>query len=146
IFALLVGIDKYRNTDIPVLSGCINDCNNFETFLLEDLGVPKRNIRSLYNEAATRDAILGTIDSHLLKNENVLKGDVIIIFFAGHGSCLPAPKGWAPHDSNVETIRPYDEGMQKDGTLIYGIPDHTIAVLMAQLSRIKGDNIVCIFD
>ncbi|PCH38882.1 hypothetical protein WOLCODRAFT_29237 [Wolfiporia cocos MD-104 SS10] len=66
IFALLVGIDKYRNTDIPALSGCVNDCKNFAAFLLENLGVPEGNIRSLHNEAATRDAILGAIDSHLL--------------------------------------------------------------------------------
>ncbi|PCH38923.1 hypothetical protein WOLCODRAFT_140997 [Wolfiporia cocos MD-104 SS10] len=146
IFVLLVGVDTYSDEDIHDLSGCINDCKNFEAFLLENLGVPKRNIRSLHNEAATRGAILGAIDDHLFKNEEIVKGDVMIVFFAGHGSQVPAPECWTPQGSEVETIRPYDEGMQKDGTLVYGIPDRTIAILMAQLSRRKGDSIVTIFD
>ncbi|PCH43071.1 hypothetical protein WOLCODRAFT_59505, partial [Wolfiporia cocos MD-104 SS10] len=141
IFALLIGIDIYADAGIWNLSGCVSDCKRLETFLVGRMEVPERYICSLHNKAATRDAILTGFSNHLLDNRDITVGDVMIIFFMGHGSRVPAPEGWAPLSSNVETIQPHDEGMQKDGALIHGIPDRTIVVLMAQLACRKGDNI-----
>ena len=91
---------------------------------------------------------------HLVQNAQIKKGDLIIIFYAGHGDSVVAP-GWTDDNRRVETICPYDvtvfEGDRSKHSVVdnsntdditYGIPDRTFNALMRQLASEKGDNIV----
>jgi hypothetical protein len=66
-----------------------------------------------------------------------------VIFYAGHGNRVAAPKGWIADNDRVETICPHDERtIGPDGKEIFAIPDRTIGGLLRRLASIKGDNIV----
>ncbi|KAK7461776.1 hypothetical protein VKT23_008208 [Stygiomarasmius scandens] len=96
---------------------------------------------------ATREAIISTFRTHLVKNPVIQKGDTIIFFYAGHGSRVSAPADWATVDGQVETLCPHDEWMSDaKGVPIPGIPDRTINALLRTLANEKGTNITVIFD
>jgi hypothetical protein len=121
----------------------LNDANAVKSFLRNDLRASDNQLLFLVDEAASRDAIISGLEKHLIQNTNILRNDLIIIFFAGHGNRVLAPKGWKTSDGKVETICPYDEGMpSKEGGLIPGIPDLTFNALLRKLRSAKGNNIV----
>lgn len=114
-----------------------------EDLLINDFNVPRSNVLVLLNKAATRQNILGSIQTHLLHNPYIEQGDAMIIFFAGHGNRVPVPEGWFSSDDKIETICPHDEGMKDmDGEPIPGIPDRTINDLIRRIAETKGNNIV----
>ena len=162
IFALIVGINNvsnhYRHTDsgsptvqynsneIHCLSGAVGDATRFKNHLHDTLGVPESNVKLLTDENATRAAILDLFDYHLLNNLNIQKekNPILILYFAGHGGRVPAPKNWMTTDGNIETICPVDDFTRDaDGNMIVGIPDITLNIKLDQLATNKGDNIVC---
>lgn len=75
-----------------------------------------------------------------------MRGDPIFIFFAGHGSELPAPRGWAAGgpDSKIQALVPqdYNSSASDPKKLVYAIPDRTVGALINKISREKGNNIV----
>ena len=112
-------------------------------FLRDRLQVPEDHIAFLSDESATRGNIISTFSKHLTQNEEILEGDAMIVYYAGHGSRVPAPEGWQASDGQIETICPHDEGMQTaDGKVITGIPDRTVNTLLRELAAKKGNNIV----
>ena len=139
-----------------MLNGCVHDADDFNDFLVNTLGASQDDIINLRDEVeesqnpprgpATRDNIIAKIKS-FKDNNNIEKGDPIVIFFAGHGtqssrvewkdSSYPSPL--------IECICPVDIGKPlKSGSLdsITGIPDFTIRALLNELSSSKGNNIV----
>ncbi|KAJ6553746.1 hypothetical protein DFH09DRAFT_924716 [Mycena vulgaris] len=145
IFALIVAIDKCQSDEIHDLHQCLNDATLLQTYLPERFSKPQLHIRSIYNEAATRRAILSEFRSHLIENTDVNTGDTLIFYFAGHGCWVKAPVGWSTRDGEIETICPYDELTLVDGTqcdMVPGIPDLTIASLLHELTRKRGGNVV----
>ncbi|KAJ7753236.1 caspase domain-containing protein, partial [Mycena metata] len=149
IFALIVAIDKYQSDEIHDLHQCLNDATLFSTYLLERFSKPQLHIRTIYNEAATRRAILSEFRSHLIDNTDVNTGDALIFYFAGHGCRVKAPVGWSTRDGEIETICPYDELTLVDGRqcdMVPGIPDLTIASLLHELTRKRGENVTVILD
>ncbi|KAJ6505592.1 hypothetical protein DFH09DRAFT_888514, partial [Mycena vulgaris] len=84
-FALIVAIDKYQSDEINDLHQCLNDATLFQTYLSERFSKPQLHIRSTYNEAATKWAILSEIRSHLIQNTDVNTGDTLLFYFARHG-------------------------------------------------------------
>jgi uncharacterized caspase-like protein len=97
--ALLVGINDYSVTrgmrpkvstsarDWPNLKGAVNDVRAMEEMLVLVYGFDRRNIVTLTDHAATREAILGALERHLVKP--AAEGDVVFFYFAGHGSQVP---------------------------------------------------------
>jgi hypothetical protein len=136
VFALVVGIDIYQRGSPPSLRGCVNDSNSIAKYLTDTLSVPSKNIKILQNECATRRHILDTFKEHFIENSEIVKGDAIVFYFAGHGSQQRAPSAWNTEDGKVETICPYDV------KTAHGIPDITFAHLLDELSSRRGDNIV----
>jgi hypothetical protein len=143
LFGLIVGIDQYKSDDIRDLRGCKADAQSMVDLLSRKIHIWSSHFLCLANEKATRSAIIGGFQHHLIENSNIERGDVILIFYAGHGSRAAAPKGWVADGSKVETICPYDEWTldcyKKE---IFGIPDRTIGGLLRKLCSFKGDNIV----
>jgi hypothetical protein len=96
--ALLVGINDYTAStlaahpqtapapgrDWPNLGGAVNDVNTMRDMLVALYAFDRNDIVILTDQAATRDAILGTIEQRLVNP--AAKDDVILFYFAGHGS------------------------------------------------------------
>lgn len=62
-----------------------------------------------------------------MADPQVIKGDVIILFYAGHRSWMMAPDDWPATDRMIEALCPSDEQTKdNNGGEIYGIPNHTI--------------------
>jgi hypothetical protein len=87
--------------------------------------------------------ILDTFLEHLTMNTNIYEGDPIAFFYAGYGSRVIVPDGWAATDGKLETICPYDERTKDErGAEICGISDRELARFLQNLAAAKGDNIV----
>ncbi|HYC90981.1 MAG TPA: caspase family protein [Thermoanaerobaculia bacterium] len=102
--ALLIGIDDYtastlprvaqvppdRERGWPDLKGAANDVALLEEMLVLRYGFRRQDIVTLKNQQATRAAILGAIERHLVRPAR--QGDVVFYYFAGHGGQVPNPE------------------------------------------------------
>ncbi|KAJ7879014.1 caspase domain-containing protein [Mycena olivaceomarginata] len=147
VFALVIGIDEYLSDAIPNLRGCVNDAQAVKTYLADRFHMPEAQLAFLSNQNATRANILATFESHLIDNPSVQEDDVIIVYYAGHGSRATAPDSWPSTDSKIETLVPHDERTKTpEGAVIHGIPDYTLNALLNRLASAKGNNITVILD
>ncbi|KAJ6530186.1 caspase domain-containing protein [Mycena capillaripes] len=148
LFAFIIGIDQYKSPSLVNLRGAVNDAHGFKDFLTQTLHVPESSIKLLTNGDATRADIIANFQTHLTKNRNIRAGgDIIIFFFAGHGSRVQAPPAFETSSGWVETMCPYDEGTTDTaGNYIHGIPDYTLHWLLQQLAATKGNNLTAVFD
>ncbi|CAE6484884.1 unnamed protein product [Rhizoctonia solani] len=146
IHGVIIGINKYKRPKVhPDLLGCVSDAHSMLRYFV-DLGVPEDHFLCLYDERATRQAILNAFVDHLINNSEIKWLDPIVIYFAGHGDRMPAPPGWQTPDGFIEMILPHDASTWDNGYYTYGIPDLTLAFLLYKLSQAKGNNITVIFD
>ena len=143
-FALIVGIDHYKNS-VNDLKGCVTDSTNVVTFLEETFCGSARHIKHLQNEQATREQILSAFEKHLIGNDKIMLGDPILFYFAGHGSSVKAPEGSHTPNKMWEAICPYDDRTGTGSEQVWGIPDRTYNALMQRLAYIKGGNVVSAF-
>ena len=93
--ALLVGINDYTAShlsairapapgrDWPNLAGAVNDITALRELLMLLRGFDARDVVTLSDQAATRDAILAAANRLVA---TAAKDDVIFLYFAGHGS------------------------------------------------------------
>lgn len=127
------------------LNGAVKDAKSMTEYLLNDLKVPNDHIIQIYDQQATRDAIVaGFIE--LRDNQDIQEQDAIIIFYAGHGSEIDAPDGWETNGAKIQAIVPWDVNtLDSDGRTIEVIPDRTVATLLNDIARLRGDNIVGVF-
>ncbi|KAL4260054.1 Peptidase C14 caspase domain-containing protein [Pleurotus pulmonarius] len=148
MFALLVGINKYRSHGIKDLSGCVSDAESYRNHLTTSLHVPEENVLFLADEAATREGILNALKSQFLQNDKIRPQDAMIFAFAGHGAQVEAPDGWVTDDMMSETICPHDESSEDDeAPHVYGIPDRTLWGIFHQIAQAKdNNNITVILD
>ncbi len=104
--ALLIGIDEYKNPGFRPLRGCKNDVQLMQQLLTTKLGFLPEDVQVLTDQQATRDAILGAM-SRL--SEQVRSDDIIVMFYAGHGSRMRDREGTKPTNWD-ETLVPVDSG------------------------------------
>lgn len=136
----MIGIDKYLN--YRELRGAVKDANDVVDLLMNCMDVPEGRITKLLDQAATADAIIGGIRS-LTYNADIMRGDPVFIYFAGHGARAIVPQGWETTDGRVETICPVDLSADDIGeNTVSGIPDVVLNALITELADKKGDNIV----
>jgi hypothetical protein len=139
LFALIIGINHYqRKKDFSSLRGAVPDGEAFRDYLMRRLRVPEDQISTLFNEEATRAAIIKAFQD-LSEDRRINRGDPIFIFYAGHGSQIRPPPDWKEPNAKIEVIMPYDCTL--DGS-VEPIPDRTIGALIDEIARKKGDNIV----
>ena len=144
LFALIIGINQYQwKEDFSSLRGAVPDGKAFRDYLVKRLRVPEDQIRTLFNEQATRSAIIQAFKD-LSVNHRITRGDPIFIFYAGHGSQKPPHRDWNEPNPKIEVIIPHD--CTTDKTPVPGnvppIPDRTIGGLIDEIAKEKGDNIV----
>ncbi|KAK0241851.1 caspase domain-containing protein [Armillaria nabsnona] len=155
MFALIVGIDKYKSGSIWDLDSCVSDARRMNRWLMGDLRVPKENIRLLLDTEATKAGIETAFLSHLVNNPSIQRGDAILIYFAGHGSVMPSPPDWysgilssrkVHMPPKVQVLCPYDHDTKGPEGRIAGLSDRSLKALIRDVSQAKGDNITLIVD
>jgi Caspase domain len=142
-FALIIGINEYGSSMIPNLKGAVPDALAVKTYLEEHLGVPVSQIHLLCNAEATRSAIIQALNN-FVSDQRIHHGDPILIFYAGHGGEVGAPKGWEAGEAKIQMLIPHDFGPNADGLVTHGIPARTIGTLLSYAAEKCGDNIVCL--
>jgi len=135
--ALLIGINDYlandpgmasaeQHTWIPEdLKGALNDIALMRQVLVTRFGFVEQDIQSLENSAATRAAMLGTLEAFVAATR---PDDIVYIHFSGHGSQVEDRNGDEP-DGLDETILPYDA---RTGT-VPDITDDELGLIFAGL-------------
>jgi hypothetical protein len=144
LFALIIGINEYKAIERSFLNlkGAVPDADLVQSYLQKHLGVPNSQIRNLRDSEATRAAILHEINA-LTTDDRIQRGDPILIFYAGHGSTAPTPKGWESGGPTIQLLLPHDYLCENEkAQKVHGIPDRTLNVLLERLASAKGDNIV----
>ena len=123
--------------------GAVHDADDMLSYLQVCLGVPSSQIRNLRDSEATRAAIIREIEAFSL-NDEITKGDAILIYYAGHGGSAVTPKGWAGGSTGkIELLIPYDYSSSLEGgNHNLGIPDRVMGSCLSRLASKKGDNIV----
>lgn len=143
--ALFVGIGTYKyaseDGDFKNLKGAASDVAAMKAVLQQKYGLEPRQLTTLLDEQASRNAILTTLQK-LITDAN--EGDQIIFYFSGHGALVSEgfAGGGDEADRIDETIVPYDS-RGPDG--VKDIRDDELRQLVAAASQ-KGVNIVTVFD
>ncbi|MDX2182374.1 MAG: caspase family protein [Gemmatimonadaceae bacterium] len=135
--ALLIGIGKYLEPIRP-LTGCVNDAELLASILGEQFGFT--DITLLRDAEGTRAGILAAMDALLKRTD---RDDVVVFFFAGHGSQRPDQEGDEPSgfDSTLLAV-----DATHDGTEFHGdITDDEIALWLQDLGE-KTSAITVIVD
>jgi hypothetical protein len=149
VFALIIGIDSYKSGAIWNLHSCVEDAKRMKRWLMEGLKVPKDQICVLLDNHATKQRIEDAFTEHLVNNSSIERGDALLIYFAGHGSCLTAPQDWYQHHSRteiVEVLCPYDHDTKSTEGRIAGISSRSFNAMIEELATSKGNNITVFLD
>jgi len=134
--ALLIGIDHYRNRDIPQLGGCRNDIEGLRSALIGSYGFRSEDIQMLPDEKATYGGILEAFNRHLLSKAS--PGDIVVFQYSGHGSRQPSATSAS---GQGETIVPYDSRNPKN----LDITSEALSSMLSELAK-RTKNITVILD
>jgi hypothetical protein len=143
--AVVIGIDHYDSAQPSAeiaagrsqwsnLDGAVNDATSMAELLRKKFGFAE--VTLITNDQATRQGIVDTVRAKLIAAP-VKKGDVSVLYYAGHGSWM---KDSSDPRGRVETIVPYDA---PQGAL--DIRDKEIRQLLNQMLD-KGAIVTAIFD
>lgn len=149
IFALIIGIDSYKSGTIWNLLSCVEDAKRIKHWLVNDLNVPRDQIRLLLDSQASKEGIENNFMEHFTNNAAIEPGDAMLLYFAGHGSVITAPVDWfhtGPATGNAEVLCPYDHDTKQGAGRIAGISDRSLDAMIYELSKVKGNNITFIAD
>ena len=146
--ALIIGIDIYKPPVTALsetgsqrswtnLDGCVNDASAMRDLVIAKYAFENSHIKTLFNAEASRDRIITELKSLV---QTAKKGDVVFIFYAGHGSQMKNSLS-KEADKKDETMVPADAW--KKG--IADIRDKELAVYFNQLID-KGVLLTVIFD
>ncbi len=139
--ALLVGVGAYpENVEWPALTGPPGDVRVLKDALVAKAGFEEDEVQVLINDAATHAGILRAFRRMAAESG---PEDLLLFFFAGHGSYLPDDDGDEGFDGYDETIIPFDARL-KDGAR-NDIRDDEIRGLIEQANR-KTPHVVLLFD
>lgn len=149
--ALLIGIDDYTASRLrgnhaagavpgrewPDLPGPVNDVEAMAEMLVLRYGFDRRDIVTLTGQAATRAAILQSLERHLVRPAE--RGDVVLFYFAGHGSQV--------RNSDSDELDKLDESLVPADSRL-GVPDIRDKELGAFFNRIldRGAELTVILD
>jgi pimeloyl-ACP methyl ester carboxylesterase len=139
LYALLIGINEYHKDSlqsIPTLYACLNDVAAMKNILhayFEDMIPDKSQIQVLQNEQASRKNVINGFANHLCQAQ---KDDVVLIYYAGHGSSgITAPEFREyTSDDQEQTWVLYDS--RTEGGL--DLADKEIALLLDKISQTQA--------
>lgn len=143
LFALLVGIADYHpSSGVTPLTGCLNDVNNVEAYLLQRFAPGTAMIEKLVNDKASRQAVIDTFISHLIKNGQIKENDIVLFYYSGHGSHAASNPAFYSSDSEAqdETLVLYDSRCEGN----FDLADKELRLLLSSIPA--KANIVVIMD
>jgi|GEM_PF-3582750 len=76
---LAIGVDKYEHQSR--LQNPVDDCKKIIEVLCSQYRFEKSNVKTLFDEEATRGNILDTLEAY----ESLTEQDNLLILFSGHG-------------------------------------------------------------
>lgn len=142
-----IGIDDYKSGNVWNLESCVDDAQCIRRWLTHDLHVPRGQVCLLANGQATKRSIEDNFMAHLVNNPEIDRDDAILIYFAGHGSSLPSPRGWYSDGmKDVEVLCPYDHDSKSAEGRVAGISDRSFHAMLKDLAQAKGNNITVVLD
>jgi len=139
-FAVIIGINKYKDPDIESLKVAGVDADSIYKIITDPKGggFSKENVKLLLDDQATRETITKTMGEWL--PGQVKPGDIVLIFYSGHGGVEPDPTGEEP-DGNSKYIIPHDTD---PGNLFStAIQNSTITRM---LQRVQSNQMVFLID
>ncbi len=144
LYALLVGINQYdERSHIPHLRGCVNDIQGIQSYLegrvaADDFDL---HLKVLTNSQATRQSIVDGFQQHLSQAGS---NDVVLFYYAGHGSQAKAPEAFWPVSPSrmMETLVCYDSRADNEH---WDLADKELAQLIAQVDA-NQPHIVVVLD
>jgi hypothetical protein len=112
--ALIIGINEYKPSLNEMaadsrrswtnLDGCVNDANAMRDLVVSKYAFKTEHITTLFNSDASRERIIAALEKLVT---NAKKGDVVFIYYAGHGSQVKNSLS-IEADKKDETIVPAD--------------------------------------
>ncbi len=145
IYALLVGIDNYspESRGVKSLNGCVNDIKAIEAHLRKQIATDKKwelVEKILTNDLATRQAVIDGFLKHLCQADSE---DVVLFYYAGHGSYETAPDFFRnqERDGKIETIVCYDSRTSSG----LDLADKELSYLIEQVAE-NNPHILIILD
>jgi hypothetical protein len=138
VYALLVGIDRYRSPLRPLFGAC-NDVRAVESYLAQVSGAHVR-VRTLCDHEATRDGVVTGFTEHLAQAGT---GDSALFWFSGHGSTRSVPPSlWHVEPSGeLQTLVCADS--RHDG--VPDLVDKELALLVAGVAA-RGAHVAVVLD
>ena len=114
-YAVLIGIDKYSDQEIPRLKNAVSDAKGIRKVLEQRFKFDQ--FITLYDEEATQKRIMELFKDELA--DKVSEDDAVFVFWAGHGTqqentkygdlgyLIPYDGSWKRHSRNIsmETIK-----------------------------------------
>ena len=141
LHALLIGINEYHpDSNVGSLRGCVNDIQDFSSFLEKTYPTLQPVITKLFNEQATYQNIIDNFESKLIDAPKV--GDTVIFNYSGHGSQLNSADDFLKYDAKDkdETMVCYDSRV--DGG--FDIADKELAAMISCVK--EGVTVIVILD
>src|SRR5262245_42837428 len=87
--ALVIGLNAYKRYSADdhdySLHGCVNDARVMAGILKDKFDFPETSVRLLLDDQATKDGILDAFDDLI---DATGTDDVVVFYYAGHGSQL----------------------------------------------------------
>lgn len=142
IHALLVGINQYHpESRVSALSGCENDIRHFHRYLTETHSERLSQATILLNQEATRENLISAFRNKLTNQAK--KGDLVLFYYAGHGSREVSPKEFKSYTSEGrnETLVCYDSRLPGK----HDLADRELGLLIDEAAQ-KGAEVVTILD
>jgi len=121
-WAVLIGVESYRDPAIPKLNYCIDDVQALSRVLSTHAGFRPERVITLTGVAATKDAVRSKLGTYLPRY--VGENDMVLIYFSGHGGAEPCPAGKR------------DDGTRKYMMLVDSVPNdlYATAIPMSELA------------
>ena len=134
--AIVVGIDHYKNTNIPALNNAVNDAK----VIAEVFNSMGYSVTTLVNEQATRRNILKAIQK--VRNESEQQ-DSFVFYFAGHGQAISLE-----HAERKGYLLPYDTTVSLESNDIFEYDESAIALnSIRQYSKVmKAKHVALLLD
>lgn len=132
LHSLLIAINNYHPASgVSNLDGCVNDLLAMKAFVKKHYANLKPAIKTLVDKQATREGVIKTFESHIIKKAK--PGDTVLIYYAGHGSFATTATAFAKYDPKAQ-----DESMVCYDSRLPGkhdLSDKEIAVLLSRIDE-----------
>ncbi len=87
--AVVIGIQRYQNPDIPPVDFAVNDALAMKEYLIRELGYKPENILLILNEKATQAAFKRIFEAQLANYLPPDSSGEVFVYYSGHGAPDP---------------------------------------------------------